>query len=137
MRPALNYRKANPLAGLTRVDMLVSLYDRAICHIGQIETAWKSGDESGRALHQFKAQKIIAGLHAGLVEKDDPLTGNLARLFEFCQHQIATGKTEPARRTMAMLREAFAAIREESNQMEAAGSIPPLELTSNAFEVTV
>jgi flagellar secretion chaperone FliS len=137
MKPASHYRTANALAGLTRIDMLVALYDRALCHLGQIEAASESGDQSGQAMHEFKAQKIIAGLHAGLAENDNPLAGNLARLFEFCLHQIATGKTAPARRTLALLREAYASIREESNLLEAAGSIPPLTLTSSAFEVTV
>lgn len=134
MKPALHYRKANPLDGMSRIDMLVALYDRALSHLDQIGPAGETGDDAARALHLFKAQKVIAGLHAGLADGDNPLAGNLARLFEFCQHQIASGKPVQARRTLAMLREAYAAIRDEGNQLESAGAIPPLEITATAFE---
>jgi flagellin-specific chaperone FliS len=129
------YRKANPLAGLTRIEMLLALYDRAILHTEQFGTAIRSGDQAARALHQYKAQKLVAGLAAGLASDESGLNGNLARLFEFCQHQLASSNFAPVLKTLHTLRNAYAEIRAEGNQLEGSGTIPPIDLTGSAFEV--
>lgn len=115
------------LAGMTRIEMLIALYDRAIYHVEQMEKRQRSGDTPAARFHEWKALKLVAGLHAGVVPDGSELTSNLVRLFEFCHHELSASRPAPALRVLEMLRDGWAAIREQANLEEAEGRLPALQ----------
>ena len=56
------YRRQAAVTGMTRVEMLLALYDRAILHLQAAEEAHAKGDAANASLEQFQAQKMIFGL---------------------------------------------------------------------------
>lgn len=137
MSRSANYKSRNILAGMTRIEMLIALYDRAIMHAESMAIEQRSGNQNGIAQHKFKAQKMLHGIFAGINQDGSDLSENLSRLLDFCQHQIAIDQPEPAVHSLCILRDAWEQLREEANQLESTGAIPSIVMTGNSMEVSV
>ncbi len=131
------YTATSLISGLTRIEMLIALYDRAIQHCQSFERDIETGNNSGATFHEFKAQKLICGIHAGIDQNGTELVDNLNRILEYCSTKVAERQPATAVHSLTILRDAWEQIREESNQLEAAGSIPPIAIMGTSMEVTV
>jgi flagellin-specific chaperone FliS len=129
------YQQNNPLAGMSRVDMLLALYDRAIAALEEASVARTAGDEKKRKLHDFQAQKLLFGIHAGLDTRDETAF-NVARLLHFVVTRLEQADYQTARKILGELRNSFAAISDDARQLEADGVIPKLALNGE-FEISV
>lgn len=133
----LNYAPQNLLSGMTRVEMLIALYDRAILHTESQARDLAAGNPSGAAFHKFKSQKMLNGIHCGIDQDGSELADNLNRLLEFCSSQVASDEPRPATKTLQILRDAWLEIRDEANALEASGVIPPIGANTRSVELSV
>ena len=130
------YRRQAAVTGMTRVEMLLALYDRAILHLQTAEEAHAKGDAANSSLEQFQAQKMIFGLFAGLKTDDSEIANNIGRLLGFVMDCLVKKDFAPAEKTLGNLRDTFEKIREEAMRLEQSGTISSLS-QSHAVEVTV
>jgi flagellin-specific chaperone FliS len=137
MKAKQKYGSTSVLAGMTRIEMLIALYDRTIMHCESLDRDCQSGNQSGATFHEFKAQKMICGIHAGIDQDGSELADNLNRILEFCQSQIAKRQPEAAIRSLRILRDAWEQIADEANQLESSGVIPSIVTTGSSVEVMV
>lgn len=130
------YRRQAVLGGMTRVEMLISLYDRAIHHLETAAEAHAAGDSEAAINAQFDAQKMLFGIFAGLKMEESEVATNIGRLLSFAMDCLVKKDYPPAIKVLTNLRDGFLAIREEANRLEQSGAIPTLD-QSHAIEVTV
>jgi flagellin-specific chaperone FliS len=130
------YRRQAVLGGLTRVEMLIALYDRAILHLETAGTALAAGDSQAAINAQFDAQKMLFGIFAGLKMEESEVATNIGRLLSFAMDCLVKKDYPPAIKVLSDLRDGFVAIQEEANRLEHSGVIPALD-QSHAIEVTV
>jgi flagellin-specific chaperone FliS len=130
------YRRQAVLGGLTRVEMLIALYDRAIHHLEMTQLAHQSGQADKAATEQFEVQKMLFGIFAGLKMEESEVATNIARLLSFTMDCLVKKDYPPAIKVLSNLRDGFVAIRDEANRLEHAGTIPALD-QGHAVEVTV
>lgn len=130
------YRRQAVLGGLTRVEMLIALYDRAIHHLELTQAAHQAGQADQAATEQFNVQKMLFGIFAGLKMEESEVATNIGRLLSFTMDCLVKKDYPPAIQILSNLRDGFAAIREEANKLEQAGTIPALD-QGHAVEVTV
>jgi flagellar protein FliS len=130
------YRRQAVLGGLTRVEMLIALYDRAILHLETAGTALAAGNSQAAINAQFDAQKMLFGIFAGLKMEESEVATNIGRLLSFAMDCLVKKDYPPAIKVLSDLRDGFVAIQEEANRLEHSGVIPALD-QSHAIEVTV
>ena len=130
------YRRQSVLSGMTRVEMLIALYDRAIHHLELTQIAYQAGAAEQAATEQFHVQKMLFGIFAGLKMEESEVAANIGRLLSFTMDCLVKKDYPPAIKILSKLRDGFVAIREEANRLEQAGSIPTLD-QGHAMEVTV
>jgi flagellar protein FliS len=130
------YRRQAVLGGLTRVEMLIALYDRAIHHLELTNLAYQAGQVEQAATEQFQVQKMLFGIFAGLKMEESEVATNIGRLLSFTMDCLVKKDYPPAIKILTKLRDGFVAIREEANKLEHAGTIPTLD-QGHAVEVTV
>lgn len=130
------YRRQAVLGGLTRVEMLIALYDRAIHHLELTDAAAKSGDLETAGHEQFEVQKMLFGIFAGLKMEESEVAANIGRLLSFSMDCLVKKDYPPAIKVLSNLRDGFVSIRDEANRLEQSGGIPTLD-QSHAVEVTV
>ncbi len=130
------YRRQAVLGGMSRVDMLIALYDRAIHHLELAHEALQRGDQATSSNEQFAVQKMLFGIFAGLKIEESEVATNIARLLSFTMDCLVKKDFPPAIKILSNLRDGFLAIRDEANRLEQAGAIPTLD-QSPAMEVTV
>lgn len=122
------YRK-NAVAGWTRIEMLLAIYDNAIASLdGGIE-ALNTRDQNSFARQQLRSFQLLVLLLDGIDVKSGETASRIRDLCVYCIEQTSTGSIEnwtSAREVLVTLREGFQAIREEANQLEATGAIPSL-----------
>src|SRR5581483_1394384 len=129
MNPYQAYSQSGT-TGMTRVDMILALYDGAIRSIENARAALLENNASRAYPHLMNAQQFVAGLAAGLDLSQAEATVNLLRLFEFAAHCIASGsleKLEGAAKVLKTLREGYQEIRPEAIRLERTGEIPPIQ----------
>lgn len=137
MAPYQAYRKQRE-AVPTRIDLILTLYERALALLGTAEAALARDEPTvaGAALGQV--QLIVAGLAAGPAEKPEGLALDFLRLYEFVGHLLtepSLANVQSARRVLEPLCEAFVAIRAEALRLEREGQLPPLD-QSHAIQAT-
>ncbi len=130
------YRRQAVLGGMSRVDMLVALYDRAIHHLELAQEALQRGDQEASTNEQFAVQKMLFGIFAGLKIEESEVATNIARLLSFTMDCLVKKDYPPAIKILSNLRDGFLAIRDEANRLEQSGAIPTLD-QGHAMEVTV
>ena len=125
MTPHHAYRRQDQYAALSRIDLLLALYDGAVGRLTQAEAALSAGDPAAATPHMVKTQLIVAELAAGVRTKVDERMGtDMLRLYEFVVNALRTPRLQgvrDARQVLLTLREGFDAVRDEANRLERAG----------------
>ena len=125
-----HYQIETMFGGWTRVDMLLALYDRAIASTRGAELAKEAGNDAQFAEKFMDAQKCILAIHGGLKPDEFEIAFDIARLLHFVLTRLSEHKFEEAAHFLDKLRASFESIRDEATELEKAGQIPPLELSS-------
>ncbi len=120
------YKRQKMVSGWTRIELLLYLYDRAITSLEACETAKNSGDEKEYGKHFLDANKTLLAIHAGL-KPEDEIAFNVARLLHFVSQAVIANDFQGAVKVLRSLRDGFAAIEVEANQLESSGQIPSAE----------
>lgn len=120
------YRRQEPSAGWTRIDMLLALFDKAIERLDKAEACLNAGERPAALGLLAKAQLVVSALASGvrLEDGNDETGANLLRLYEYVTNEIREANLAGianARTILTTLREGFEAIRPQANQMEKAG----------------
>ncbi len=127
MSPHHTYRRHDEYAGLSRIDLLLALYDGALARLGKAEMALTNGDVPVATPYMAKAQVIVSELAAGVrVEVDEEMGTNMLRLYEFVVNELRTPRlanVKTAVKILTTMREGFEGIREEANRLEQSGEL--------------
>ncbi|MCA8994005.1 MAG: flagellar protein FliS [Planctomycetaceae bacterium] len=119
---------------LTRIDLLVALYDTTLRSLKRGATLLiQSADEEFQQ-ERLKATRLLLGLLSGIDPEYDEIAKNTYRLVIFALDQISEHSPrhwESAHEVISQLREGFHAIRAEANRLQATGEIPDIQAESN------
>lgn len=124
----LAYKKQKVNAGWTRVDLLLYLYDRTILSLEASETAQSEGDVAGHAKHLIHVNKGLTALYGGLKPEADEVAFNVARLLHFVAEAVIKSDYRSAIKVLSSLRNGFAAVADEVNELECKGLIPSIPI---------
>ena len=116
----------NMIKGLSRIDMLLVLYDRAIASLEAAKSAKEASDEKMQQKFGYEANKLIMGIHSGLDTEKYPVAVDVARLLHFIMTRIEQQDFSDAIKFTKQLRESYAQIRDQAVQLESIGEIPPI-----------
>lgn len=120
----------NSTLGVTRIDLVLSLYDKVINLVEEGRRWLEQNEESQARPLLVKAQILVAGLAAGIDPQQGQLAVTFSRLYEFVVYSLTAGSLESTASALATLRslqEAFQEIREQAVELERSGAIPPLD----------
>lgn len=123
----------------TRVEMVLALYARGIEHIEEALRARQLGNLADDVIHRTRAAAIVAAIRSGILTEYGEIPQRIDQLCEFVQSCLIDQdptRLEVALKVMQDLHEAFEGIREEANQLEARGEIPPLS-NASTIDATV
>lgn len=127
MNSYTRYTRTDPLAGLSRIDLLLAMYDGALGRLEKASQALTNGDVPVATPYMAKAQLIVAEMAAGVrIEVDEQMGSNMLRLYEYVANELRTPRLENVRnamRILATLREGFEGIREDANRLEREGQL--------------
>jgi flagellar secretion chaperone FliS len=115
---------------MTRIDVILGLYDQALTKINQAEDALARHDQALATTLMNQAQLAVSGLVCGMEGHADDQSLNFLRLYEFVVHHLSQAtpqSAQAARQVLQTLREAFEAIRPEALRLEREGAIPSLD----------
>ncbi len=116
---------------LTRVDMLIKLYNKTISTIEKAQQASAAGDVAAMEDHKLMAYRCIIALLDGIKPEHDEVSANTHRICLYAINQVWEGSTTNfinAVKVLLPIRDAFVAIRDEAVEMELKGEIPALDL---------
>ncbi|WP_182868219.1 flagellar protein FliS [Rhodopirellula sp. JC639] len=133
MEQLKTYQRTSIKRGWTRVDMLLMLYDRAIESIEACEIATEAGDPALLAKHELAMRKTIMTIHAGLKPDEDEVAFNIARLLHFVMIRFDEKDFGTCIKLLRQIRDGFAQVADQANEMERQGVIPALPET-DTFE---
>lgn len=117
-------------AHMTRIDLLLALYDKAIRHLTQARQALEQQDVTTATPPLLQAQLIIAALATGVDLQYGEVPYNMLRLYEFvlyCLGSPETKKVSDALRILTILREGLEGIEQNARNLELSGKIPPVQ----------
>lgn len=121
------YRRQEHAAGITRIDLVLALYDKALERLTRAEAALAAGDAPAAVGQLVKVQMTVAELAAGVRLEANPEAGaNLLRLYEYVANELRTPRVEgvrAARKVLTTLREGFDGVREAANALERSGQV--------------
>jgi flagellin-specific chaperone FliS len=123
------YKQTQDLS-MTRIDLILSLYRKALDHLTRARTALAEERLSDALPHLTKTQLIVVGIASGLPAYKDEAAVNFLRLYEFVAHQMVLGTLESvdaAARVLGTLLKGFEKVREQAVSLELQGKIPPLD----------
>ena len=121
-----NYKKHSLVGGWTRIDMLLQVYDLAIGSLEACKVCFEQHDAAGYARHLVEAQKAMLVIHSGLKPDESEVAFNVARLLHFAMVAIEKADFVKALNVLGQLRQGYAAISDEANELERSGEIPPM-----------
>lgn len=121
------YRQSEPAAGLTRIELLLTMFDATLARLEKAAQALTNGDVPVATPYLAKAQLLISEMAAGVrVEVDEQMGLNMLRLYEFAVHEIKTPRLANVRNAMKVLeivREGFEGIKDEAVKLEKSGQL--------------
>ncbi|MEO1616793.1 MAG: flagellar protein FliS [Planctomycetota bacterium] len=120
------YQRKNIHVGWTRVDLLLMLYEKAIDAIDACEIAKQTGDQALYIKHEMTARKVFLAIHSGLKPEENEVAFNIARLLHFVLLSFDEQRYDDCKRILGQVRDGFASVAEEANELEQRGAIPPL-----------
>ena len=116
----------NMIKGLSRIDMLLVLYDRTIASLEAAKSAKEASDAKMQQQYGYEVNKLIMGIHSGLDTDKYPMAVDVARLLHFIMTRIEQQNFSDAIKFTKQLRESYAQIRDQAVQLESKGEIPPI-----------
>lgn len=132
MHGAEVYKQQRTL-GWSRIDLLIAIYASAIRDIDAALAAIEAKNEEVSRAKRHHAMRLVLQLHTGLDFEYGELPLKISQLCEFVQHALLTAEPErlrAAKRVLITLSEGFEGIRAEAIELEAQGTVPPLELAT-------
>lgn len=133
------YSPVDPYASMSRIDLLLALFDGALARLTKAEMALTNGDVPVATPYMSKAQLIVAEMASGVrVEVDEEMGTNMLRLYEYVVNELRTPRlanVRNAKKVLTTLREGFDGIREEANRMERAGELVSAGRMQTVLEV--
>jgi flagellar secretion chaperone FliS len=107
---AANPYQGSAVATATPAQLILMLFDGALTAIGRVRRAGSIGDVTTVNRELQRVQDIVAELEVSLdLERGHPIAGNLARLYEFCQHRLLDANL---RKDLSLLDEVETVIQE-------------------------
>lgn len=128
------YKSQQASTSWTRIEMLIELYDFAIASMESLQESSQNYPEQV-ARDSLRVQKAIWGIFSGLDDQQE-ISQNIMRLLLFVVSCVQNEEYEPALNILRDLRAAYGDIREEANQLESRGEIPPI-VQHSEIEVTL
>ncbi|MFG0333796.1 MAG: hypothetical protein ACF8TS_10570 [Maioricimonas sp. JB049] len=129
MNPLQAYRKASRNAW-SRIDMLLAIYAAALDAARDGARLAQEGNSSELIHKRLRLQKMTLLLLDGIAPEMGDVPRQIQQLCLFILDQITSDDPaawESAVNILSQLHDAFAQIREEAVQLEAQGTIPPLD----------
>jgi flagellin-specific chaperone FliS len=117
----------------SRIDLLVALYSATEKTLLAGAAAVEQGDFPLAGAKAVHARKQLLAILEGVEPGPDGGADNVRRLLTFCHsclNQNTAASWNDAARIIRTLRLAFEGVQEEARQLEAAGEIPSLDVTS-------
>lgn|SRR5579871_1330214 len=122
------YKQASAMA-MTRIDLLLALYDGAIERIAVAINCLREGKTNEATPYLARAQLIVAAIASGVRPQVHQEIGvSTLRLCEYVAYQISQSTPDglaSALTVLNSLRQGFEKIRPEAAQLERTGQIPP------------
>lgn len=119
---------------LTRVDMLIKLYNKTISTIEKAKQAMDAADDIAAENHKLMAYRCLIALLDGIKPEHDDVSANTHRICLYAINQVWEGSAsnfENSLKALCPIRDAFVAIRDDAVQMELSGEIPALNLETS------
>ena len=129
MNPLQIYQQQQDIS-LTRIDLLLALYDKAIGHLAQAQQVLEQQDYATATPLLLQAQLIVYALATGVDTQYGELPRNMLRLYEFVLYCLGCAEAEKVRdalRLLLILREGFGEIQQPARNLELSGKIPPVK----------
>ena len=127
MNPYQKYRQSEPATGLTRIELLLTMFDVALARLEKAAQALTNGDVPIATPYLAKTQLIISEMAAGVrIDIDEAMGLNMLRLYEYAVHEIKTPRLQNVRnaiKVLSIVREGFEGIRDEAIQLEKSGQL--------------
>lgn len=120
----------------SRVDMLLAIYDGALQAIDDVVLAMAESRIHEAGLSRSRALVLVGLIENGLDLSQGDIPQRIKDLCGFIERALLDlniEKMNSARSVLQNLRDGFAGIQDEANQLEAEGKIPHL-IQSNAFD---
>lgn len=120
------YKMETVLGNWTRIEMLLTLYERGIESVKAVQLAQESGDTHLYAQQTIEATRYLLALMGGLKAEDYEIALNVQRLLNFVILRFTEKKYDDAIHFLEKLHQMFSQIKDQANELERAGKIPPL-----------
>ena len=117
--------------------MLLALYNKAIEHLTESLQSLDRNDTAANILQRTRAATVLVAIRSGIVTEYGEIPAKIDQLCEYVQLCVADGsreRIESACLVMGKLRDGFAGIRDEANQMELGGEIESIPTSESTFE---
>ena len=134
----LAYRQSQKTS-LTRIDMLIRLYDKTLKTLAEGVPSLRAGDEVQYEAHKFTLLRCIVALLDGIDPTQGEVSENTQRICLYAVGLIQDGTEdsfEDAARILQPIHDSFVQIRNEAVVLELEGEIPSLDFQSG-YEQTV
>ena len=123
------YKQSNTTS-LTRVDLLIALYDKTLKTLSAGIEALEAEDQARFESERMTAYRCIVALLDGIDVEQGELAQNIQRLCMFSVRLVWNGTVEhwqTARRILQRLHDSFVQVRDKAVALELKGEIPPLD----------
>jgi flagellin-specific chaperone FliS len=130
------YKRQSLDAGWTRIELLLWLYDRAITAIEGCEIAFEADDSIAFAKQEIQARKVLLAIQSGIKPEESEVAFNITRLLHHVLFTFDNHRFEACKTILTSIRDGFAAIADQANEMERSGQIPPIA-SKDTFESLV
>ncbi|QDT53795.1 hypothetical protein Pan44_18190 [Caulifigura coniformis] len=117
----------------TRIDLLLALYAATERTLLAGAAAVEQNDLDQASAKAVHARKQLLAILEGVEPGPDGGADNIRRLLTFCHHCVnvnTSASWNDAARIIRTLKSAFEGVQDEARQLEAAGEIPSLDVTS-------
>lgn len=133
MEPLKQYQRRKFDSGLTRIEILLKLYDRLIGDLEMCREALDAKDDSRLVRHQLDTHKAMTAILSGLRPNENEVAFNIARLLHFIMQKIDQDDYKPAIKIANTIQSGFRQIADQAIEMEQNGEIEPLP-TADSYE---
>lgn len=120
------YTSSPNTENMTRIEMLIEVYQFAIDQLVAANELIQQGDETMVDGLLLRAVNAIHAIYSG-VDVNDEIGFNVARLCHFVTVRIQERKLDDAIMVLQNLKSGFEGIKAEANQLEANGIIPAID----------